>query len=146
MSVNVDIEDVDDVEQFVNEFYTRVRADEVLGFIFDEVAQLNWAEHLPLMYEFWETVLFNRPIYKGNPLLVHLQLNELMQTEHGVALKPEDFARWVALFHETLDELFAGPRAEQAKRSAARVAQHLVAMLEAPQGPLGIVPHSVDDR
>ena len=42
-----DLEGRAEIEQLVNRFYTRVRADEVLGFIFDEVAKTNWDTHLP---------------------------------------------------------------------------------------------------
>jgi hemoglobin len=41
-----------DIEHLVNHFYNRVRADEILGPIFDDVAHTDWDAHLPKMYDF----------------------------------------------------------------------------------------------
>lgn len=107
-----DIAGRDDIETLVNTFYEGVRQDEVLGFIFDEVAQLNWETHLPRMYAFWETVLFGTGGYQGNPLAAHAKL--VPMTEMGRA----QFDRWLAVFRATVDQLFAGERAEHIKRAA----------------------------
>ena len=63
-----------EIETLVNTFYERVRGDDLLGFIFNDVAQTNWAAHLPKMYAFWETVLFRSGGYTGNPLAAHAKL------------------------------------------------------------------------
>lgn len=107
-----DIAGRDDIETLVNTFYEGVRQDEVLGFIFDEVAQLKWETHLPRMYAFWETVLFGTGGYQGNPLAAHAKL--VPMTEMGRA----QFDRWLAVFRATVDQLFAGERAEHIKRAA----------------------------
>lgn len=107
-----DLADRFDIERLVNAFYEKVRADDLLGFIFDEVARTDWAAHLPKMYAFWERVLFGSGDYAGNPLAAHARLVPL--TEMGRA----QFDRWLALFHATVDELFAGERAGHIKRCA----------------------------
>ncbi len=121
-----DITDPRDVARFVNVFYDRVRDDNILGPIFDDVAHVDWATHLPRMYDFWESVLFARATFKGAPLLVHRALTQL------TPLTPEAFSRWITLFQSTVDDLFSGPMAEHAKNSAARIA--------------AIMEHNIDSR
>src|SRR5439155_12982066 len=65
-----DITDRRDVACLVNVFYDRVRDDDLLGPIFDDVAHVDWATHLPRMDDFWESVLFSTATFKGTPLVV----------------------------------------------------------------------------
>lgn len=120
-----------DIVQMVDAFYDRVRADPLLGPIFDDVAKVDWAVHLPKMYDFWETVLFGAAAFKGNPLAVHRALARV------TPLTAREFDHWVSLFDLTVSELFSGPVAEEAKRRAARIAvvmQHHIAADELAAG------------
>jgi len=101
-----------EIETLVNHFYSRVRQDKMLGFIFDEIAKVDWDAHLPKMYAFWETVMFRSGDYHGNPLAAHAKLIAL------TAMGREQFDRWLSLVHETVDELFAGENAAHIKRCA----------------------------
>ena len=101
-----------EIEQLVNAFYARVQRDELLGFIFNDIARTDWSTHLPKMYEFWETVIFGTGNFSGNPLVAHKRLVPL------TAMGLEQFERWIALFKATVDELFAGEKAEHIKRCA----------------------------
>lgn len=107
-----DIKGEEDVKRFVDAFYAQVNRDEVLGPIFNDVAKVDWAYHLPLLYSFWNTLLFRTAEYKGNPFAKHLLL----------PVGQEHFARWVGLFLTTIDSLFAGPKAEEAKGYARSIA------------------------
>ena len=111
-----DIADGRDVACLVSVFYDRVREDDILGPIFDDVAHVDWATHLPRMCDFWESVLFARATFKGTPLIAHRAL------ARRTPLTSAAFDRWIALFQSTVDDLFAGPMAEHAKNSAARIA------------------------
>ena len=112
-----DIETKEDIVTLVDSFYTKIQADPMLGPAFNEVAKVDWDSHLPRMYLFWETILFGKPGYKGNPAEVHNQLNEKMKA-HGDPLTLDHFDHWIAIFQETVDELFEGERANRAKKSA----------------------------
>lgn len=112
-----DLADRGDVILLVDTFYDAVRADGMLGPIFNDVAKVDWDAHLPKMYDFWETVLFGKAGYKGNPLAVHLALARL------TPLGAREFDHWVALFHGVVDTLFAGPLADDAKERVAMVIQ-----------------------
>ncbi len=105
-----------DIERLVDAFYERVRHDDLIGFIFNDVARTDWAEHLPRMYAFWETVLFRSGGYRGDPLSAHRRVAALTPME-----RPQ-FERWLALFHATVDELFEGENAGHIKRCAADMA------------------------
>ncbi|MCB1085474.1 MAG: group III truncated hemoglobin [Verrucomicrobiae bacterium] len=116
MPARQDIRDRSDLETLVTDFYARVRKDDLLGFIFDEIARVDWSSHLPKIVDFWETALFRSGAYRGNPLQPHLRL------DGQVAMNEERFGRWLALFFATVDTHFAGDRAEHLKRIAADMA------------------------
>lgn len=105
-----------DVVRLVDSFYDRVRADDLLGPIFDEVARTDWAVHLPKMYDFWDTVLFGSAAYHGQPLGVHIALSA------RVALGDAEFQRWLGLFMANVDAQFTGQMADEAKLRAGRIA------------------------
>jgi len=111
-----DIENRGDIEKLINSFYDKVKRDEVIGFIFNDVAKVNWEKHLPVMYGFWESIIFFKNTYSGNPMLVHLHLNEIIK------LRKEHFERWLQLFTNTVDELFEGEKAALAKEKAISIA------------------------
>jgi hemoglobin len=111
-----DIASREEIILLVDTFYDQVRADPLLGPIFDEVARVDWSMHLPRMYDFWEAVLFGAATFKGNPLAVHQQLAML------TPLTREAFERWLQLFHGTVDALFDGSIADEAKMRSARIA------------------------
>lgn len=105
-----------DIERLVDTFYGRVREDPILAPIFDDIARVNWPEHLPKMYAFWESVLFGAAGFKGNPLAVHRAL------ARRAPMGSTEFGRWIILFHQAVDDLFAGPLANDAKDRAVRIA------------------------
>jgi hemoglobin len=99
----------------VETFYSRAMADPVLGPVFIDVAHMNLAAHMPVMCDFWENILFGARKYPGGMMMVHFQLHAKQ------ALAPHHFQRWVDYWTETVDELFAGERANIAKMHASRV-------------------------
>lgn len=111
-----DIANRADIEALTRDFYSRAFADPLLGPVFVDVARMDLEAHLPIICDFWETVLFRAGLYKRNALTVHVDL-------HAKApLTAEHFGRWVDLWHATVDDHFAGEVAERAKVQAARIA------------------------
>ena len=98
----------DDIKELINSFYEKVKADELIGFIFNDVAKVDWPHHLPIMYDFWESLLLDGSNYGRNAMDPHFKLNKL------VPLEPAYFDRWLALFEATVTTLFTGEKAEQA--------------------------------
>lgn len=107
-----DLHQLEDVKKVVDAFYDRIRTDELLGKIFNEVIQDQWPTHLEKMYRFWQTVLFDEHTYSGSPFAVHAKL--------PVAF--EHFERWIQLFNETIDAHFTGEKADQMKNQGKRMA------------------------
>jgi hemoglobin len=121
-----DITSEADVRRLVDEFYAAIRADALLNPIFSDVAKVDWAAHLPKMYAFWNGLILGKPGYAGAPFPPHTVL----------PVGREHFARWVALFHETVDANFAGPAAKRARDAASSIA-HTFAMRMGLIEPLG---------
>lgn len=111
-----DIQNINDIQLLVNAFYDQVKTNEVIGYIFNDIAKVDWEQHLPRMYSFWETILFGKENFKGNPMLKHILLSK--QTE----LNKTHFDTWLAIWHSTIDKNFAGQKAEEAKQRAASIA------------------------
>jgi len=108
-----DIEKLEDVKNLVDSFYGKVREDELIGHIFNDVIQDRWPEHLEKMYRFWQTILLEEHTYSGRPFVPHMKL----------PVEREHFNRWLELFFETVDELFAGKKADLAKWQGNRMAE-----------------------
>jgi hemoglobin len=123
--VRLDLSSRADIVRLVDDFYDGVRSDDLLGPIFNDIAHVDWSSHLPKMYDFWESVLFGSAQFKGNPLAVHRALAA------RAPMTAATFERWIALFHATVDALFAGPMADQVKDRAVRIAATMQYHVEA---------------
>lgn len=104
-----DIVTREDIEILVNRFYEKVNRDQFLGPIFSHV---DWPHHLPIMYNFWSSMLLGDQTYRGNPLQRHLHL----------AIDKTHFDQWLRLFKETVDENFDGKNANEAIMRAQSIA------------------------
>jgi hemoglobin len=112
--VKRDIEGKTDIKFFVEQFYGKVRQNDLLAPVFaSRIPDGNWAEHLERMYDFWNAILFSKTGFQGNPMQKHLSL----------PIEEKHFTQWLALFRETIDESFKGPKAEEAKKRATSIAQ-----------------------
>jgi hemoglobin len=136
-----DIDTRADVERLVRAFYGRALTDPVIGFLFVDVAKLDLEEHVPVITAFWETILLGARSYGGGAFRPHAALNA------QVSLHAGHFERWLLLWRTTVDELFTGVRAEEAKAHAQRVARafsgRLQGMTRAPAagGGLAVTRH-----
>jgi hemoglobin len=101
----------------VRRFYSDVAQDDVLGPMFNNVARVDWAEHLPKLTDFWCRHLFGLAGYAGSPLRAH----RLIHAKR--AFTSEHFERWLSLFFDTVDLGWTGANAERAKRFAVTVAR-----------------------
>jgi len=124
-----DIEDIASIRILVDDFYSRVRQDELLGPVFEAVIHDNWQPHLEKMYAFWNAALFGIPGFKGNPFARHAPL----------AIAGEHFERWLQLFNQTIDENFEGPMADETKKRAYTMSVMFQSKLDAMRGGPGKV-------
>lgn len=110
-----------DLEVLLDLFYSRVRRDELIGPIFNDVAQVDWDEHVKKIYNFWDTLLFGAENYQGRPFPPHIPLK----------LKPEHFKRWLELFFQSVDELYDGQKAGEIKMRALNIGRNFLRNIEA---------------
>lgn len=114
--MQADISSRQDIELLIKDFYDKLLVDEMVGYLFTEVVELDLEEHLPRLVDFWEDQLLGTNNYSGNPMRVHLQLNQ------KEALQKAHFERWLEHFNQTVDAHFSGPKAHLAKERALSIA------------------------
>lgn len=112
-----DLDSPEEIAEMVRRFYADVAMDDLLGPMFNDVARVDWSEHLPKLTAFWCRALLDLPGYGGNPFRAHAQVHDRR------AFTPAHFERWLSLFHETLDLGWIGPNAERAHQLADNVAR-----------------------
>lgn len=120
MKKREDIRSMDDIIKLVDTFYGKVRQDDLIGPVFEEKIQDRWPHHLSIMYRFWGTVLLGERSYFGSPFLKHATL----------PVEGPHFERWLDFFYTTVDEFFEGPKAEEAKFRADKMAEMFQVKLE----------------
>jgi hemoglobin len=108
-----DIKNRNDIEIIVNTFYEKVKKDSKIGLMFSHV---DWEKHLPVMYDFWDNVLFHTGNYSGNPMAKHMAANSRNPMNAG------HFDHWTKMFSDTVDELYSGKNAELLKERAKNIA------------------------
>ncbi len=107
-----DLQDRADIVLLVDRFYDRIRSDEKLGHVFNDLVDVDWETHLPKMYDFWDTVMFRSGKFRGDPIGAHAKL--IPKTEMSRAM----FDHWLALFRNTVADLFEGEKAGHIVRCA----------------------------
>lgn len=105
----------EEIATLVYGFYDRVRADPLLGPVFNDHID-DWDKHLRIMVQFWSSLLLGSGTYSGTPMPKHVALPGL---QAGM------FTQWLALFHQTAQELPNRAFAERAEEFAQRIARSL---------------------
>jgi hemoglobin len=111
----IDIQTREDLYQLISIFYTQVLEDELLSVFFKEIVPIDIEQHFPTMVNFWETVLFSKASYKGNPMLKHIELSRLKR------LEPIHFDRWICLWTETVQTNFQGENTRKVLQKATQI-------------------------
>ena len=115
-----DLETREDVKLLVSSFYDKVRKDDVLGPFFKEAIK-DWDEHIERLTTFWEASLFLKTKYTGNPLETHIK----MDADHNHSISQVQFGLWLNLWFQTIEELFEGDFAQNAKFKARKMGSFL---------------------
>ena len=115
------------LRHLVSAFYARVRADAELGPIFNGAIG-DWSEHLEKLTDFWSSVMLTSGRYKGQPVPAHMQ--------HRDRITPALFARWLALWAQTTNDLMTPAAAAALQAKAARISESLqLALFFQPRQP-----------
>lgn len=105
-----------DLERLIPAFYDRVRADDMIGALFNEAID-DWPHHLEKLIAFWSSVMLTSGRYKGSPMAAHLR--------HQAAIRSEMFSRWLALWNQTTSEMLPPAAAAALQAKAQRIAESL---------------------
>ena len=111
---------INEIRLLVDTFYGKVQEDKLLAPVFNEQIQDRWPQHLEKMYTFWQTVLLDERTYYGAPFPPHAKLR----------IDATHFERWMQIFLETVDGLFTGEKATEAKWRAGKMAEMFQYKLE----------------
>ncbi|MBW8684531.1 group III truncated hemoglobin [Chitinophaga rhizophila] len=114
-----DIQNEEDIAQLVHTFYAKVKDDTLLGPVFEKAIAGNWGPHLDIMCNFWSTMLLYSGRYKGDTMSKHMSL----------PIDPRHFSQWLTLFLGTVDTLFQGEVADNAKARAGNIARIMQSMM-----------------
>jgi len=115
-----DIQNREDVSLLVRTFYSKIRANDELGPIFNK-AITDWEHHLEHLTDFWESQLFRKNLYEGNPLKKHVAIDKA----NNNSINNDLFGLWLQFWIQTLDELFVGEKVAIAKNRARNIASFL---------------------
>ena len=116
------ITDVADIEVLVRRFYRAAIPDPMLGPVFAGFG-VDWSVHIPKLVDFWAARLLDRPGYVGNAVGAHQAVLE------RCGFGAPELDRWLELWGEAVDELFAGPIAELAKERARLAGQAIESLV-----------------
>ena len=111
-----DIKTRDDLLKLMKTFYEKLLGDPSIGYFFTDIARIDLSQHLPVLVDFWDMILFHSDTYRKNAIEPHMRLNEKSP------LQKQHFETWLSYFRETVDELFSGENATQAKEKALSIA------------------------
>jgi hemoglobin len=118
------------IERLVHTFYGRVRADGLLGPVF-EAKVADWDDHLAKLCAFWSSVMLRTGRYDGRPMRPHLMMR----------LGGAHFDRWLDLFEATAAEIFPPAIAALFVDRARRIADSFEAGIGAQQGEIRAPRH-----
>jgi hemoglobin len=111
-----DIANRDDLLLLMRSFYDKLLADPAISYIFTDIAKIDLEHHLPVLVDFWDSILFQSDTYHKNAMQPHIQLHQQSP------LQKQHFEIWLRYFKQTVDELFEGEKAFIAKERATSIA------------------------
>ena len=111
-----DISSREDIFLLVKKFYDKLLNDETISYLFTDIAKIDLDHHLPVLVDFWDSILFQSDTYRKNAMQPHLILHQKSP------LQKHHFETWLTYFNNTVDELFEGEKAFIAKERAKSIA------------------------
>lgn len=116
MSDKKDICNRDDLMNLVETFYEKLLADNTINYFFTDIAKIDLQHHLPVLVDFWDSILFQSDTYHKNAMQPHISLHQQSP------LQKHHFETWLNYFKTTVDELFNGANAFIIKERATSIA------------------------
>lgn len=107
------------IESFIKNFYTKVNKDNLLSPIFNDVASVDWSEHIPKLAKFWNSIMLKTGEYHGNAYQKHIAL------VNKVCINDSHFKRWLDLFEKEAKQHFSDSVAKDITFKATNIASSL---------------------
>jgi hemoglobin len=115
------------LRRVIDEFYTRVRADPVLGPVFNTIIGDRWGPHIERIMSFWMMATRLRPGYRGRDFMpAHLRHD---------AIRAEQLPQWLALFRATCRDLCSPDNAATLILIAEQMAENMAISLTKRDSP-----------
>ncbi|MBL7748484.1 MAG: group III truncated hemoglobin [Chitinophagaceae bacterium] len=114
--MKTDIKNREDLLALMTRFYEKLLADDSISYLFTDIAKIDLPHHLPILVDFWDSILFQSDTYQKNAMQPHLSLHRQSP------LQKHHFETWLRYFKEAADELFEGEKAFIAKERATSIA------------------------
>lgn len=106
-----------DIELIVTEFYNKLLLDNNINHFFQHILDKNdLDEHLKIIVNFWQDILFGTINYGRNAMAPHIELHK------NIPFKEKHFKIWLQYFTETVDFYFEGEKTNRIKNRAISVA------------------------
>jgi hemoglobin len=116
MNESNDIHSREDIVLILTSFYKKAFADDLIGRFFTEVVPLDLESHIPIIADFWETIVLDQRKYAKNVMQIHQHISSLSP------IRKHHLDRWVKLFMTTIEESFDGDKATLMKQRARSIA------------------------
>lgn len=111
-----DIANRHDLLLLMREFYKKLLSDDSINYLFTDIAKIDLEHHLPILVDFWDSILFQSNTYQKNAMQPHLALHQKSPLEN------HHFETWLGYFKSSVDELFSGDNAFIIKERATSIA------------------------
>ena len=106
-----------DIKLIISKFYDKLLVDKKMIPFFEDIIHKNHLEeHLEIITDFWNDILFYSSSYKNNTMQKHLDKNDFIK------FTKEHFTIWISYLNKTIDENFIGLNAELMKNRAISIA------------------------
>lgn len=121
-----DIAERRDIEKIVDRFYHKALSDDLIKHFFLDIVPIDIRTHLPVICDFWESILLGTTRYKDNAMLKHIALSKKSKMEK------QHFDRWLSLWKSTIDANYQGPLSDLAIERAHQIASLMLHKISSP--------------
>ena len=111
-----DIQNEGDIKTLVDTLCHKATNDTLLGASFGAAARIHWPHYLTTQYRYWSNTLLGQGLSEGGDPLPE----QVVMPRSGAHIE-----HWLSLFSSTVEEHFAGSKADEAKKVARQMASKL---------------------
>jgi hemoglobin len=108
-----DVSSRKDIKKIIIKFYDLLLVDEkMIPFFKDIVVKNQLEQHLEVISDFWNDIIFDTNTYENNVMQKHLYKHAF------VNFTKEHFTIWISYFFQTIETYYSGENSERMKSRA----------------------------